>query len=62
MQYCKHLKNGDIIIIKVNIRLQFTLIIRISYTLLPLENSLANKLNTLNSYYNLIISLFIIKA
>jgi hypothetical protein len=62
MQYCKHLKNGDIIIIKVNIRLQFTLIIRISYTLLLLKNSLANKLNTLNSYYNLIISLFIIKA
>jgi hypothetical protein len=62
MQYCKHLRNRDTIIMEVNIRLQFILIIRISYTLLPLENSLANKLNTLNSYYNLTISLFIIKA
>jgi hypothetical protein len=47
---------------EVNIRLQFTLIIKISYTLLLLENFLADKLNTLNSCYNLTISLFIIKA
>jgi hypothetical protein len=62
MQYCKHLRNRDTIIIEVNIRLQFILIIKISHTLLPLENSPANKLDTLNSYYNLTTSLFIIKA